>query len=124
MAIGWVSLLKTVPWADVLATAPAVAEGAKKLWNSVAPKLPARSVPAPAGADSSAALLARIAALEASNAELHAQMRASSELIQALANQNTELVQRAEAHRVRLLWTSVCVAGLGVLVLLSFFIPH
>jgi hypothetical protein len=36
-------------------------------------------------------------------------MLASSELINALAEQNTELVKRVEANRVRLLWLSVSV---------------
>ena len=49
-------------------------------------------------------------ALETTVAELHTQMLASSELIKALADQNTALVKRVEAHRVRLLWLSGVVA--------------
>ena len=119
MAIGWVSLLKTVPWADVIASAPAVADGAKKLWKAVGRKTPAAqadggveaATPAPA-LDALASLQRRVDAVEASNAELHAQMLASSELITALAEQNAELVKRAEANRVRLLWLSMAVIAL------------
>jgi hypothetical protein len=43
---------------------------------------------------------------------MRAQLRVSSELIQSLAEQNKELVQRVEAHRVRLLWASTGVVAL------------
>nr|WP_315207644.1 hypothetical protein [uncultured Albidiferax sp.] len=119
MALGWFSLLKTVPWTEVISTAPLVAQGAKKLWDSVAKKAPPAPTPPPAPVLPTndavvAELQARIIALEATSAELHAQMRASSELIQALATQNTELVQRAEANRVRLRWVSGALVALAV----------
>ena len=38
MAIGWLAVLKMVPWSDVIENAPKVASGAKKLWNSVGKK--------------------------------------------------------------------------------------
>lgn len=112
MAIGWITLLKTVPWMDVIASAPAVAEGAKKLWRSVAQKGPSAAGSAPASSalvlkiETLAQAQARLMALETTVAELHTQMLASSELIKALAEQNTALVKRVEAHRVRLLWLS------------------
>lgn len=119
MALGWFSLLKTVPWTEVISTAPLVAQGAKKLWDSVAKKTPPAPVPPAAPVLHThdavvAQLQTRILALEATSAELHTQMRASSELIQALATQNTELVQRVEANRVRLRWTSVALMVLAV----------
>nr|WP_315192200.1 hypothetical protein [uncultured Albidiferax sp.] len=119
MALGLFSLLKTVPWTEVISTAPLVAQGAKKLWDSVAKKTPPAPAPPPAPVLPThdvvvAELQARILALEATSAELHAQMRASSELIQALATQNTELVQRAEANRVRLRWVSGALVALAV----------
>ncbi len=33
MPIPWISLLKIVPWTDVIASAPSVADKAKKLWK-------------------------------------------------------------------------------------------
>jgi len=51
-----------------------------------------------------AALQAQVAGLQAAVADLHQQMLASSELIQSLANQNTQLIKRVEANRVRVLW--------------------
>ncbi len=118
MALGWFSLLKTVPWADVIATAPVVADGAKRLWKSVAKKPAAAPAPAASAVTGEVAplaqLQARIAALELGSDELRTQLRSSTELIQSLAEQNAVLVQRVEAHRVRLLWTTWAVAALAI----------
>lgn len=110
MAIPWLVVLQSVPWAQVISNAPKVAEGAKKLWNTVArnsaPADPraarARAVVNPADATPEG-LQTRLASLEATVSDLHAQMLASSELIKALAEQNTQLVARVEANRVRAL---------------------
>ncbi|MGE0013365.1 MAG: hypothetical protein AB7S62_14160 [Azoarcus sp.] len=108
--------MKTVPWADVIATAPVVADGAKKLWKTVGRKTQAEAATTDQSAmteapeaDAAAQMQARLLALESTSQDLHAQMLASSELINALAEQNTELVKRVEANRVRLLWLSVSV---------------
>jgi hypothetical protein len=45
-------------------------------------------------------------------ADLHQQMLASSELIQALADQNTQLIRRVEVNRVRLLWLAALLLAL------------
>ncbi|SFC36963.1 hypothetical protein SAMN05216344_11564 [Polaromonas sp. OV174] len=112
MAIAWLTVLQSVPWAEVVSNAPKVAAGAKKLWNAVAKKTPpvlADSAPQAQAALSPeaqaiAALEARILALEAASADLQNQMVASSELIQALAEQNTQLIIRVEVMRRRLWW--------------------
>jgi hypothetical protein len=38
MAIGWLTVLKMVPWGEVIENAPKVAIGAKKLWDKVGRK--------------------------------------------------------------------------------------
>lgn len=124
MAIGWISLLKTVPWVDVIKSAPAVAEGAKKLWRTVAKPPAAGATPASGTLVPKVETLtqtqARLMALEATVAELQAQMLASTELIQALADQNAMLIKRVESHRKRLLWLSAMVGVAGVLALLNW----
>ncbi len=122
MVVTWVSLLKTVPWTEVIANAPAITDGAKKLWNTVARKSapggaseaqPASARPAGAAAspaDAEAQLQARLDAVNGAVAELQGQMLASTELLKALADQNTELIARVEVHRRRLLWLSGVVA--------------
>lgn len=124
MAVGWMSVLKMVPWSDVISNAPKVADGAKKLWSTVAKKTgaateaepPAEPVAAhdlPA-AELLALLQAQLARQDARIGELHQQMLSSSELIQSLAEQNTQLVQRVEANRVRVRWLTLAVLLLGI----------
>ncbi len=113
MAIGWLAVLKSVPWTEVINNAPKVTDGAKKLWNAVArkpslaetadwPDKPVASV----DSESVIILAARITTLEAAISDLHDQMLASTELIKALADQNVQLIQRIETTRVRVLWLS------------------
>lgn len=109
MAIGWLSVLKAVPWTEVITNAPKVADGAKKLWNSVGKKATPPTGAAPScapdtGATQISELEARLAAMEAAASELHAQMLASSEVIKALAEQNAQLISGVEAIRVRARW--------------------
>lgn len=102
MAIGWLSILKAVPWTDVVSNAPKVADGAKKLWETVAGKKPATDAGAPTGSSPSltpeaptlADLEARVGALAGDVSRLQKEMIDSSQLIKALADQNTQLIRR------------------------------
>ncbi len=117
MAINLLTVLKFVPWKDVISNAPAVAEGAKKLWGSVArkPAKPMGDVLVPAGPQ--APIEVRVAALEQAGAEWQEQLRASTELLTTLAEQNAQLMRRIDQNR-RLIWRLyalvVVLAGLGV----------
>ena len=122
MPISWLAILKNVPWSDVISNAPKVAESAKKLWNTVSKKpVPAELTTAGASQSGSAepnaiaALQAQTGALETAVADLHGQMLASSELIKALADQNTQLVARIEANRRRTFWLTVAVGVFAVI---------
>lgn len=97
MAIGWLSLLKAVPWTDVVTNAPKVADGAKKLWETVAQKRPPvePTDTSTTPVANAATLEARIAELANEIARLEQEMLDSSLLIKALAEQNTQLVRRA-----------------------------
>ena len=133
MAAGWLSILNKVPWSEVIGNAPAVAQGAKKLWSTVSGKLaegqqpapepapPAEPAPQEAAAPEPFAtqaqvdqLRSKLGATEAATAALQGQMRASTELINALAEQNTQLVARIAMLQVRLGWVAgaAIVAGL------------
>lgn len=129
MALGWLTILRSVPWSDVISNAPKVAEGAKKLWNTVGKKSPPAEDPqagtridAPPEARTMAALEARSAALEAAVSDLHGQMLASSELIKALAEQNAQLVKGIEANRVRVMWLTATTAVAAAAALLSLIL--
>ncbi len=124
MAIGWLTVLKMVPWSDVISNAPKVADGAKKLWGSVGKRPSAAGAPPadaaadlPAETPSVIKMAARLNVLEAASRELHSQMLASSELITTLAEQNTQLIQRIERNRMQLRWlTAACVVSAAVAV--------
>ena len=126
MAMGWLAVLQMVPWSDVIRNAPKVADGAKKLWNTVGNK-PSPAPPADAGTSvqlspegrAIAALQADVLALESATHELHEQMLASSELIKALAEQNTQLIRRAEVNRVRLLLLTGVTAVVAVVAIVA-----
>ena len=125
MAIGWLTVLKLVPWGDVIKNAPVVADGAKKLWDTVSRKPPPAVIDSPppvlaADAPPVDVLQARLVEAEASVAALHEQMQASSTLIKALAEQNTELIRRVETNRVRTLWLAALVLVLGVVAALGW----
>ena len=124
MAIGWLTILQSVPWTEVIKNAPKVAEGARKLWSTVAKKYAsaddsASSTQPAVSAEphTLAALEARTTALEAAISDLHGQMLASSELIKALAEQNAQLVKRIEANRKRTLWLVAATLVLAIAVL-------
>jgi len=120
MATGLFSVLRLVPWGEVIRNAPKVAEGAKGLWDKVSGR-PAPPPPPPvddkvqgqlqAEAHAIAKLRAELQATETAVSELQAQMLAATELINDLADQNAQLVQGVETLRRRLLW----LAGLTVL---------
>jgi uncharacterized membrane protein len=61
--------------------------------------------------------------LEATTADLHNQMLASSALINALAEQNTQMVKRVEANRIRVLWLAALTIGLGLVVFTQLGLP-
>ena len=126
MAIGWLAVLQLVPWADIIRNAPKVAEGAKKLWSAVGKKSPTTEASSETASpaflsDSQAlsALHAQLEALEGEVSELHSQMVASTELIKALADQNTELIKHVEANRIKILWLTGTAVILGIAVAAS-----
>jgi hypothetical protein len=114
MAIGWLTVLKSVPWSEVIHNAPVVVEGAKKLWGTVSRQpqhVDAASTPS---VSPIAQLESRIGALEAQLADQHAQLLASSELIKALADQNAQLIGRIDAQRRLLVWLGVASAVIAL----------
>jgi len=122
------TVLSNIPWGQVVENAPKVADGAAKLWSSVSgfrKKAPPAASADPTGAPAlteAEALRARVQSLEEAVKDLSDQMQASSELIKALADQNTQLVQRIELNRVRLvrLGTAAAVVGVVLVVVVGF----
>ncbi|WP_341915432.1 hypothetical protein [Polaromonas sp. YR568] len=118
--------MQSVPWAEVVSNAPKVAAGAKKLWAAVGRKPHAGAQVADATqaslspeARAITALTAHVSELETAVKELQEQMLASSELIKALAEQNTQLIFRIETQRRRMAWLAGALALVGMAALAS-----
>lgn len=126
MALGWMAVLQLVPWSDVISNAPKIAEGAKKLWNTVGKKPPLQDSSngrSPLAVDDRpsgmAAMEKRLQAMEAATAELHEQMLASADLIKTLAEQNTQLVKRIEVNRARLVTLAAMTVVVAIIAITS-----
>ena len=128
MAIPWLAILSNVPWKDVIDKAPKVADGAKKLWKSVAKKSgPSEHTntnvkPAHSSEEQTIASLdTRVIELKNEVAALHDQMLASSEIIEALAEQNTQLIKSIEIFRGRVLRLGLLTVTLSLVALLALY---
>lgn len=123
MAIPWLAVLQSVPWNQVISNAPKLADGAKKLWNTVSGRPPAATHPVEhtvsPDAESIATFQQRLAAMEIAIDELHEQMLASTELIKSLAEQNAQLIQRIEDNRIRVGWLTAAVFGTASVAILG-----
>ena len=128
MPIPWVTVLQVVPWSEVIRNAPKVTEGAKKLWKAVGKKPAASEMaetspqPLVSPEQTMDELKARADSLEVTVADLHEQMFAASELIKALADQNTQLIRRIETNRVHMIWLTVATLLVGTAALLVLFL--
>ncbi len=124
MALNWLTLLKAVPWGEVARNAPVIAENAKKLWGTVARKYPKQELEVPIVFTSEDEeinwLKERLNTLEAANTDLHNQMLTSAELMKALADQNTHLINRVELNRIRLLRLAVVTIIIGIIAVYCF----
>jgi hypothetical protein len=125
MAIGWLTVLQSVPWSDVVRNAPKVAAGAKKLWDNVANKSAANPdvaadgsglAPGPATLEG---LQQQVLSLQAASANLQQRLIESSDLIGTLAEQNAQLIQGIQVLRRRLFWLGTALVLIGLLAALA-----
>lgn len=121
MPVPWSALFSAIPWTDVIAKAPELAQGARKLWQKVGkreatPPAPAET-PAETPASSAPSFGERIDALDARLADVGARQQESAELLAALATQNAELIRATEElrGRVRQLGIGFVVLAAGLL---------
>jgi hypothetical protein len=126
MATGWWTVLKTVPWSEVINAAPQVAGGARRLWDTVARKSGTGTgmgagmvVDDEPQEDVFGTLVLRVENNEARLADLRTQMLQASEIIANLADQNAQLIAKMEVARTRLLWLGVATSVSSVLALVA-----
>ena len=126
MASGWWSVLKTVPWSEVINAAPQVATGARRLWDQVARKSGGGAGMAPdpmmqedPQEDYFGTLVMRVEENEMSLADLRTQMLQASEIIANMADQNAQLIAKMDAARNRMLWLGVATGVSSILALVA-----
>lgn len=119
MAVPWSTLFGAIPWSDVIARAPDIAQGARKLWSKVG----RRGDPPPADVVAPS-LDVRVAALDARLAELTTRQQDGAELLAALAAQQAELIRATDAlhARTRLLGGACAVLALALIGLTVFLL--
>lgn len=137
MAIGWISLIRSVPWDQVAKRAPEIADLAKKLWNTSykSPKVETdtwanEQSSHQAGTNQSSffgddqrlvSLEKQLAVVEASSARQHRQLVEALELITDLAEQNTQLVKTIEINRIRIFRLTVFSVLIAIVSALSLY---
>ena len=133
MAVSWISALKMVPWSEVIKATPQVVKAAQSMLKKKDAQAEAReqeadeqqaaqriSPPASAGEQA----LRLIQQQDERIAQLEQSQRQSLEIIEKLAQQNTQIVATVGALRIgaqRLAWAcgilGVCLTGLLIYVL-------
>ncbi|VXB07740.1 hypothetical protein [Massilia sp. 9I] len=126
MATGWWSVLKTVPWSEVINAAPQVASGARRLWDTVARKsgtaggMPmGQAMEAEPEEDHFGTLVMRVEKNEGTLLDLRTQMLQASEIIANLAEQNAQLIAKMEVARTRMLWLGLTTGITSILALVA-----
>ena len=107
----WLAVFRAIPWIDLIAAAPGVARGARKLWTGI------RSKPGQGGTEETESTEDRLNRLEAQVIELRTELSASSEVISGLAEQNGRLVEAVGILRARvrvLIAVSLVLLVLGI----------
>lgn len=119
MAIGWLTVLQSVPWTEVVRNAPKVAAGAKKLWGNLGSRKAESAASSvldtavPTAPMTLAEMQERLGLLQEGTAELKQRLIESTSLIDALAEQNTQLIACTQALNRRLKWLTVLVVLMG-----------
>ena len=129
MAAGWWTVLKTVPWSEVISAAPQVATGARRLWDTFNRNAgavdPATGLSPEMAAQEDDIIGLLVARSEQSDAELNDlrnQMRSASELIANLADQNAQLIAKMDVQRQKITWLSVTAGLSGLLAVVALIL--
>ncbi len=120
MAVGWLTALKVIPWADVIEAAPGLAKSAKGFFKRTQDGAPSAAedpaVPPTGGGDANSLAQAtqRITVLEARLAQTTERQQAAAALIDSLASQNARLVEAVDAldQRCQALKVALCLVAL------------
>jgi hypothetical protein len=101
----WVAAFKVIPWVELIAAAPIVVRGAKKLWAEVRH--------GPEDAEEGADPEERLRVVEAKVADLRKDLTEATEVIRSLVEQHARLVESVGILRARVRALIVVVAVLA-----------
>lgn len=120
MAIHW---LAQVPWADIIANAPRIVEGAKTLSNYLRKPTPGTPAGEP-GMQKALTVEQELAALKAKIAQLEAAQASSVQVVQSLAVNTEQVAEALESLRTQavLNFRLAVACGAGVVVLAVLFL--
>ena len=120
MAIGWLTIFKAIPWSDVVAAAPTVVKGARKLVDAVRKRGGEGEAPDDPAGEAATDPVARLHEMEARIKELEGRQQAALTLVESLAEQQEKLVSAVEVLRLRSKFLLLCaVLALSVAMVLA-----
>ena len=126
MAAGWVAALKLVPWGTVIEATPQILQAARKLLGTTskttAAGSAAGSLDAPSADAATSSVTTQLQQLHERVVRLEQEQQDSAVLIQALAEQNAQIVQAVKTlrHRNQRLVVAVGVVAVCCLGLLAW----
>lgn len=120
------TIILNIPWMNVIASAPKVFDSAMDLFNRIAKKKSLNKVPSDSDSHNDFpqdkiidSLQSRTIELEAAVADLNDKILAASEVIKVIAEQNTQLIKRAETNRLHIIRLSLAVAAVTIVAIIS-----
>lgn len=114
MALGWITVLKLVPWGGVIEATPQIVQAAKKLLGSAKKKEADTFPSADMHTGNPTQATSQVQHLQERLLRLEQAHQASAVLIQSLAEQNAQVVQAVEALRKRSQRLTVAVSVLAI----------
>ncbi len=120
MAIGWLTIFKAIPWPDVVAAAPTVVKGARKLVDAMRKPGGEGEIADSEAGEAFVDPVTRLQHMEARIGELEGRQQAALALVESLAEQQEKLVSAVEVLRLRSKFLLLCVVlALGAALVLA-----
>ena len=122
MAFGWITVLKIIPWKDVLENAPHIAKAAKNLYDGT------KTHTSSSGPADSSASTSDSGNKKSTDFHLHEIKREVSDLnsvVRSLAKQNVRIVEAIEVLRIRskiLIFSCITLACISICLIILLII--
>ncbi|MBS3916466.1 MAG: hypothetical protein KGZ31_02100 [Sulfuritalea sp.] len=118
MPIGWLTIFKAIPWSDVVAAAPTVVKGARKLVDAVRKRGGEGEAAGEASVNDAGDPATRLRQMEARIEQMETRQQSALALMESLAEQQEKLVAAVEVLRLRSRFLLLACGALAVIVAL------